>query len=292
MTLLETAIKERVKHGNQQMNIAIYDHYVPGISETFRSHWHVEYEFIYVYSGEMQFELEGIRYTVKEKQGLFINRNVIHSCFPPKGKTARYACIVFGEKFLFSDPADPLYELYIRSLQMYQKAPPAFIAGSTAWEQEILLEAHSLLENYFAKTPAYELNMRIQLLSIFYTLIKSNKLVQIDKKANSKADKIRSVLLYIEQNCEQKLSVRELAAQANLCPEYFCRLFKSVIGQTPKEFIISCRIHYATAMLRADEDAISNIATKCGFDDFNYFSRCFKKKLRVSPTEFKRLITT
>lgn len=284
---MQHPIKETIRHGSEQMNVAVYDHTVPGISARFYPHWHAEYEFIYVYYGNVPFELDGTRYAVGPGQGLLINRRAIHSCAASRQQRARYVCLVFGERFLFPDPADPLYDEYIRNLQGHRKAPPAFLSGAAAWEKRILADIRDAIENYFQRSAAAELNLRIRLLDVFYTLFRADALVPIDGKTGRQAEKIRRVLLWMEQNCTQPIKMGDLAARLHICPAYFCRLFRAAVGQSPKEYLIHCRIAAAASALTAGDESVAAIAARSGFADFNYFSRCFKKVVGISPTEYR-----
>ena len=58
-------------------------------------------------------------------------------------------------------------------------------------------------------------------------------------------------------------------------------------GETPRKYILNKRLIQAEAILNDhDSTSIKEIANQVGFDDPLYFSRVFKKKYNVSPTDF------
>ena len=67
----------------------------------------------------------------------------------------------------------------------------------------------------------------------------------------------------------------------------FYRKLKSIIGLTPVDFIRETRIKRAVQLIDSGEYNFSQIAYMTGFSDPKYFSKCFKKVMGVTPTEYK-----
>ena len=63
---------------------------------------------------------------------------------------------------------------------------------------------------------------------------------------------------------------------------YFCRLFKSVVGVRPMEYIRVLRLEKARRLLINEKKGISKVALECGFNDSNYFSNIFKNSSSTS----------
>jgi len=102
----------------------------------------------------------------------------------------------------------------------------------------------------------------------------------------SPESRISRLLLYIADNIGKKLTVEELSRLAGYNVQYFVRIFKRNIGCSPYQYITSYRLKEARKMLRTDAP-ITEIAKKTGYNDIKSFSRSFKKKFGVSPTEFR-----
>lgn len=84
--------------------------------------------------------------------------------------------------------------------------------------------------------------------------------------------------------------VNQMAVQLNLSPKYLSDLLKQETGKTAMELIHLFVISEAKNMIAAGEKSISEIAYQLGFDNPPYFSRLFKKKVGVSPKEYKNRI--
>lgn len=96
---------------------------------------------------------------------------------------------------------------------------------------------------------------------------------------------------YIENHFDESISVAKLAKLSYYSERHFMRIFKNAYGCSPLEYIINLRMNRACVLLKGSAMTISETAKKCGFDDVNYFSRLFKKKVGISPSKFKKLKT-
>jgi AraC-like DNA-binding protein len=182
-----------------------------------------------------------------------------------------------------------VYEKYMLPLHMQQKAIPVLLSGSIPWEKEVLNLLNEAIEAYNQKSPGNELKARITFLTLVYQCIKNDAFVTIDHRHNAKIAMIQSILLEIQNNYTKDIKIKKLAEKANCCPEHFCRIFKLIVGKSPKEFLLDYRLSRAAKMLQEDDDSITNIASNCGFNDINYFSRLFKRRNKITPREYRRL---
>ncbi len=85
---------------------------------------------------------------------------------------------------------------------------------------------------------------------------------------------------------DPKLTVQEIAKELSVSPEYFRKLFASVYGISPKQYMIKLRIEKAKALILSGELPIREIGGLCGYEYECYFSREFKKEVGFSPTRF------
>lgn len=100
---------------------------------------------------------------------------------------------------------------------------------------------------------------------------------------------IAKAVSYIENHFDESISVAELAELSHYSERHFMRIFRKAYNASPIEYIINLRINRACALLTGAELTVSETAVKCGFDDVNYFSRLFKKKTGVSPSEYRKV---
>ena len=86
---------------------------------------------------------------------------------------------------------------------------------------------------------------------------------------------------------EKEISIESLAASLNMSMSSLLRHFRRQNGCSPKEYLLKLRIRCACEMLLGGDFSISEIATRSGFEDSNYFSRQFRKSTGLSPREFR-----
>lgn len=112
------------------------------------------------------------------------------------------------------------------------------------------------------------------------------------RKLNNRAADYNSVLLapakeYIEANWKENVSIADLAAMCHVSATHFRHVFTDAFGTSPIRYRDSIKLLYAKDYLSHPEYNITEVAYKCGFNDFNYFSRFFKKHTGKSPREYR-----
>lgn len=89
-----------------------------------------------------------------------------------------------------------------------------------------------------------------------------------------------------EQMDNSKLTIDEFAQELGMGRTVFYQKLKSIVGLSPIDFVREMRIKRAKQLMETGEYNVSTIAYMTGFNDPKYFSKCFKKKYGVSPSEF------
>ena len=84
------------------------------------------------------------------------------------------------------------------------------------------------------------------------------------------------------------LKVSDLAALCGMSEVYFRRLFHTLYGTSPKEYILSRRIEYAKTLLLSESFSVAEIAALCGYAEPCHFSREFTKRTGISPMQFAK----
>lgn len=104
--------------------------------------------------------------------------------------------------------------------------------------------------------------------------------------SSTEKDFIQNLLDFINENIDNSnLSVEELASQLNLSRSQLYRKIKAITGQTVSEFIRGIRLEKAKQILERGGLSISETCYKVGFASPSYFSKCFRAKFGVLPTE-------
>lgn len=150
-----------------------------------------------------------------------------------------------------------------------------------------------LLLHYYERIPVKQHDEIIMLGEAIYTLGNINSLqIAITRNDRPPVSRrpVRAAVNYILQNYNRPLTMDDVARQVNLSPAYFSLLFKQELQQTFTEFLREARMTRAKELLRDGDLAVSEIARLVGYEDANYFSRVFKKRMGVSPLDYRRAI--
>ena len=83
------------------------------------------------------------------------------------------------------------------------------------------------------------------------------------------------------------LSVKTISDHVHRSTSYVCTIFKAETDQTLNQFITEYRIEKAKRLLEDPCSKISDISSKVGYTDGNYFSKSFKKYVGLSPSEYR-----
>jgi AraC family transcriptional regulator len=100
--------------------------------------------------------------------------------------------------------------------------------------------------------------------------------------------RVAQVMRRIEQHPADDCSLDSLARMAGLSSFHFLRIFRSLTGQTPRQFVIAARLRAAAAMLRTTRDPVIAIALKAGFGDLSHFHASFARWFGTSPRAYRR----
>jgi len=98
---------------------------------------------------------------------------------------------------------------------------------------------------------------------------------------------IEQVIAYILQNYAEPLAITQIAQNFGLDRRKLAFLFEHHIGMTPSNYLIECRLLKAKELLHTCNCSVKQIAECVGYSDNLYFSKAFRKKFGVSPSEFR-----
>jgi two-component system response regulator YesN len=98
---------------------------------------------------------------------------------------------------------------------------------------------------------------------------------------------IPGILSYLDEHFAGEVTLTGLSERYHLNPSYLSRVFKRECGKTLTGYLVDLRMRKACQMLRGTGLAVNAIAKKCGYDDYFYFARLFKRTQGISPTQYR-----
>ncbi len=94
---------------------------------------------------------------------------------------------------------------------------------------------------------------------------------------------------FIRRNLSEKITLAGISRQLNCSTVTLTETFRREFGMTIMEYVRRERMALARELLADTSLSVTEIGTRCGFPDVEYFSRCFKQDEECSPTEWRRM---
>jgi len=98
---------------------------------------------------------------------------------------------------------------------------------------------------------------------------------------------VRQTMTEIERRLDDPPSFRELADRAYLSPYHFHRIFRAMVGESPKELVRRLRLERAAHRLRRTTSAIADIAVEAGYESQQAFAKAFQAEYGATPSAFR-----
>lgn len=101
-------------------------------------------------------------------------------------------------------------------------------------------------------------------------------------------DFLKSAIECVESHIqESEFGIEQMAKELNMSRSTLSRKLKVLTGLTPLDFVRNIKLKYACRLLKNKTVSISDVAYHLGFSSPKYFTKCFKKELGVTPSEFQ-----
>lgn len=245
-------------------------------------HWHMEHELVLVLQGTLHLAVDGTQYDLAAGDSLMIPDGAIHGGTPD---SCIYECVVFDlERFMpdASKCGTRLADLRASGARLEYR----FSAGSTP-----ATLASDLFQSMETENSGYEFTttgLLWQLLGeiLVHRLYRTTNSENLRQSHQIRA--VKNVLNRIRNDYAKSLTLQDLASEAGLNPNYFCRSFRQVTGKTPMEYLNYYRIECAAELLCNTQDSITDIAFQCGFQDSSYFGRIFRRMKATTPRAYRK----
>ncbi len=259
--------------------------------ENFKMHWHEHLQLYYFIKGKAILECGQNRFSVSPGSIALANSNELHY-LESLSDDLQIHIIRVEPAFLFSNQADLLQSKYLAPLALNRIAFQNLIEN----DDQVLNCLKDILREYTAKETGYELAIKAAIYQLVVFLLRKHvsKILSENEFAERARmqKRFKDVFELIETNYAENIRLKELSESVNVSTHHFCRMFKQMTGKTTTDYINTVRIEKAAALLEQEDLNITEIATTCGFDSVNYFSRLFKRYYNTTPTKFREAHTS
>ena len=274
--------------GKEQLEKELYDggfvvnqgdinHYV---TRKIEHHWHNELELFLLDNGEAEVELDGNKYIFHQGDGCFVNRNVLHS-FTSKSQICTFRSFVF-DSTLISGTVGSIFDLnYVSPL--LNNGSSYIIFNSK--DEEFIDNFELAFKACELEQIGYEFQLRYALSNI---ILLCNKRSKNQNKNMLLNERIKPMMVWIDQHLEEEISVQDIASIGNVCVRECQRIFEKYLNYSPMEYVRTKRIVKATQLLIQSDISIIELAHKYQFSSSSHFSKTFKEIVGCTPLAYRK----
>lgn len=190
-------------------------------------------------------------------------------------------------EYYYPDNNDPWKLLWVTFRDTNtQEIFDAYNADKTTqiFEYDYVYEANELTK--FLKINHNKAYTPSEILEIFLNLFNNGHKKEICK--NSEDLYYNYALNYINSNIFRNIKINELTKVLGISQPYLYKIFIKKINVSPKQYIDNLKIKKAKNLLKNTTMQISEISNSVGFEDSLVFSKFFKRKTNMSPTEYRK----
>lgn len=125
------------------------------------------------------------------------------------------------------------------------------------------------------------------------TLISSVRNENVSRRVLlGREDYVNYVKWYVQKNYKRHLNFSEIAREMNLSRSYLSTVFNEAVGCSFQEYISDYRIKKAVSMIGDRNVPLCALAEMVGYEDYAHFSKVFKRKVGVSPSQYHLSVQT
>lgn len=238
-------------------------------------HWHRSIEIFAVFEGRLTFYVNEEKRFLQRGEFILLNSNEVHSILSPE-----------PNKTIVLQIPLKLFDYYIGGNQFL-----LFTHQKREQDAEIMKLLKEMYDGVCQKEIGYEWNVQSGFFKLLYLLINFYRRQEIPKdlvRNHKKLDKLSMITSYIRDNYTKELSLEMLAEVFGYSPSYLSRMFQKYAKTKYKTYLQSVRLEYAFQEFVNTDHTVAEIAMNHGFPNSKAFSKEFKRKYGILPSEYKK----
>lgn len=280
--------QEKKRHVRDNFPYITYLCTIPLDFTSVPTHWHNDFEIIYIKKGLGMISIDLDDYTVTAGDIILLLPGQLHSLAQLQDASMEYENILFSMELLTRSHNDICYDRYFSALEQRSLQLPAVFHPGTCTYYDQIAGCIDRADEICKTFPAgYELALKSCLFQLFFTLF-SYLPIQDAPGPNKSLDKLKTIIKHVENHYADPLSIETMAGICGFSKSHFMKFFKNNMGISFIEYLNRYRLTMAARMLLSSTSSIMAIAMECGFDSLSYFNRSFKKKYGMTPREYRK----
>jgi len=245
---------------------------------------------MYIVQGKLKLTTNLGEYVLEAGEAVFLNSNVLHLQMPEKGDRVITLNQVFDASLISGQYRSVFEQKYVEPLLSCREIDAMVFRPSDVRQRKIIDFIRRSQDTADEQAYGYELLVRNEL-SVVWLLIcqeAEEKLEQKKVVKNTGEERLKDMMLYIQEHYMDKLLLKDIAYAANISEREALRSFKKHLNTTPFAYLSEYRIRMAAVKLKETDISVSDIAYDCGFSSVSYFGKIFRETMGCTALEYRR----
>lgn len=145
-----------------------------------------------------------------------------------------------------------------------------------------------MLQEYEKGAPYKELVLQGMLFRLLTTIWENRLTSETKYFKGPLSEPLINAIYRIEKDYAQPLTLEEVASEAGFSAAHFSRVFHAQLGMSFTDYLSTVRIRHVQEQLVCTDRSITEIALSCGYCHGDYLATQFKRKVGMTPTQFRR----
>ena len=243
-------------------------------------HWHPEIELTLILEGEILYQVNDNSCLLKAGEGLFCNTNVLHAGRHGNSADCSYLSVTFHPRLLYGYNNSLMQNRYMEGILRDPELASIHFKPEVDWQKKVLEQIRKIQRLSADKAEASELKIQIALMEIWLLIYEHVEPGAEEQSGQDRdTERIRCIMVYIQEHYAEKITLEELAEQIHLCRSESCRLFKRYMNASIFDYLLDYRVERSLPLLRDDRLDVTQIAGMTGFSNPAYFAKIFRRKI-------------
>lgn len=238
-------------------------------------HWHRSIEIFAVFEGTLAFFINEEEYPLGSGEFILLNSNEIYSISSPEA----------NRTIVLQIPMNVLRNVETGGgLILFTHSPKR-------QDSKIMELIGSMYQELQERGSEYEWKVQSDFFMLVYLLLtkyRKREILPEEIRHYRKLNRLSTITGYIRENYTKELSLEMVADRFGYSPSYLSRMFRKYAQTNYKTYLQNVRIEYGFQELANTDHTIGEIALNNGFPNQKAFTREFKKKYGILPSEYRR----
>ncbi|MDU1031087.1 MAG: AraC family transcriptional regulator [Anaerococcus obesiensis] len=242
-----------------------------------RIHFHPFTEFYYILDGKGKFSIEDKIIDTSKDDFFIINSNVGHSIYSNENENLTF--ISFG--------VDSIFVKNIKNDDSLEE--DKYIFKNIEENKDYFINSFNTIHDEFNSGDMFAQSMANAKASEFVISLlrkyKNDFEITNDIKINKQIDYIKN---FIDNNYSEDIKLESLSKMAFMNKFHLIAEFKQSYRVTPIDYLILKRIEVTKNLLISTNHSMEEISSIVGFNSQSYFNQVFRKKVGITPSQFRK----